>query len=72
MGGRTEAEPGAAPAAMFTFTELRPAESELAAGREEMVTAAGGGVEEFGLSPAEGDSALMSSTGLFYKQNKED
>lgn len=29
-----------------------------------------GGVEDFGLSPPEGDGALMSSTGLFYKRKE--
>lgn len=33
--------------------------------------AASGGVEDLGLSPAEGDGALTSSTGLFYKSTEE-
>lgn len=32
---------------------------------------ASGGVEDFGLSPAEGDGALTSSTGLFCKSRRK-
>lgn len=32
---------------------------------------ASGGVEDLGLLPSEGDGALMSSTGLFYKRAEE-
>lgn len=32
---------------------------------------ASGGVEDLGLPPSEGDGALTSSTGLFYKRTKK-
>lgn len=32
---------------------------------------ASGGVEDLGLSPAEGDGAMTSSTGLFYREPEE-
>lgn len=36
-----------------------------------VAVSASGGVEDLGLLPSEGDGALMSSTGLFYKRAEE-
>lgn len=79
LGGKTEAGAETVAAAVFTFRELGPVGSALAAGfaagRALLVCevtltggAAGGGVEDLGLSPAVGDGALTSSTGLLWKE----